>query len=200
MKKLHFGMPVLVALVVALALTIAPAASPATTADATSPAAATGLVQNLTGTVGNLTYDLTATITRFANQGGQLVAVGTVTGTVTNTLTGVITTVNQAFSVPVTLLQANGSCTILDLTLGPLHLDLLGLVVGADRSRELARQPALRSRERAQRQPGRWARGPAQQAARAPLSDTRPACERSCPAAPAGRPRVSLLSLPWSPS
>jgi hypothetical protein len=29
----------------------------------------------------------------------------------------------------VRLLQANGTCTILDLTLGPLHLDLLGLVI-----------------------------------------------------------------------
>jgi hypothetical protein len=129
MKKLRFGLPVLAAVVAALALTIAPAASPATTVSAASPAASTGLVQNLTGTVGNLSYDLTATITRFANQGGQLVAVGNVTGTVTNTLTSVVTNVNQAFSVPVTLLQASGSCTILDLTLGPLHLDLLGLVV-----------------------------------------------------------------------
>ncbi|HEX6700140.1 MAG TPA: hypothetical protein VF101_05360 [Gaiellaceae bacterium] len=125
--KLRLCLPVLVAVVAAFTLTVAPAASPATTA---SPDPSTsGLVQNLTGTVGNLQYDLTATITRFANQGGQLVAIGTVTGTVTNTLTGAITNVNQAFSVPVTLLQANGSCTILDLTLGPLHLDLLGLVI-----------------------------------------------------------------------
>jgi hypothetical protein len=113
--------------------TIAPAAS-AATAPAPTANAATGLTQNLTGTatgtLGTFTYDLTATITRFANQGGRLVAVGTFSGTVTNTLTGVVTTfTNQAFSVPVTLLQANGSCTILDLTLGPLHLDLLGLVI-----------------------------------------------------------------------
>jgi hypothetical protein len=125
--KLRHCLPALVAIVAAFALTVAPAAAPATAAE---PAASTsGLVQNLTGTVGNLQYDLTATITRFANQGGRLVAIGTVTGTVTNTLTGVVTNVSQAFSVPVTLLQANGSCTILDLTLGPLHLDLLGLVV-----------------------------------------------------------------------
>lgn len=109
--------------------TTAPAASAAATAPAASPNAVTGLTTPLTGTVGNLSYDLTATVTRFANQNGSLVAVGTLTGTITNALTNAVTTVDQAFSVPVTTLQANGSCTILDLTLGPLHLDLLGLVV-----------------------------------------------------------------------
>jgi hypothetical protein len=66
---------------------------------------------------------------RFANQNGNLVALGTLTGTITNTLTGDVQNVDTTFSVLVTSLQANGSCTILDLTLGPLHLDLLGLVV-----------------------------------------------------------------------
>ena len=48
----------------------------------------------------------------------------------TNTVTGLVTTLtNQAFSVPVTNLAAGATCTILDLTLGPLHLNLLGLVV-----------------------------------------------------------------------
>jgi hypothetical protein len=41
---------------------------------------------------------------------------------------GTITqTVNQTVTIPVT--NATGSCQILDLVLGPLHLDLLGLVV-----------------------------------------------------------------------
>jgi hypothetical protein len=31
--------------------------------------------------------------------------------------------------IPATALRPKGMCTILDLTLGPLHLDLLGLVV-----------------------------------------------------------------------
>jgi hypothetical protein len=45
-------------------------------------------------------------------------------------VTGLVTNLtNQPFSVPVTSLASGGSCTILDLTLGPLHLDLLGLVV-----------------------------------------------------------------------
>jgi hypothetical protein len=56
------------------------------------------------------------TVTSFQVVNGVLTAVGTVTG-------GGITVPFQA---PV---QAAGSCRILDLTLGPLHLDLLGLVV-----------------------------------------------------------------------
>jgi hypothetical protein len=63
------------------------------------------------------------TITHFVNQGGRLLAVGTLTaaaGTVIGTVT------NAPVSVPVA--AAAGSCTILDLTLGPLDLNLLGLM------------------------------------------------------------------------
>ena len=66
------------------------------------------------------------TISRVVNSAGQLTAVGTLTGTVTNALTGATSSVSQQVSAP---LAATGSCTVLDLTLGPLHLDLLGLVV-----------------------------------------------------------------------
>jgi hypothetical protein len=73
----------------------------------------------------------TLNVTSFTNQGGQLLANGTLTGTVTSGLnsTGntIATLTNQAVSLPVT--GASGSCTILTLDLGPLHLDLLGLVV-----------------------------------------------------------------------
>ena len=111
--------------------TIAPAASAAPKSQPAPAAnAVTGLTQQLTGTQGNLAYNLTATITKLVNQNGQLLATGTLTGTVTNTVSGLVTTLtNQPFSVPVTGLAAGNSCTILDLTLGPLHLDLLGLVV-----------------------------------------------------------------------
>jgi hypothetical protein len=110
--------------------TIAPAASAAPTSQAPAANTVTGLTQQLTGTQGNLAYNLTATITNFVNQNGQLLATGTLTGTVTNTVTGFVTNLtNQPFSVPVTSLASGGSCTILDLTLGPLHLDLLGLVI-----------------------------------------------------------------------
>src|ERR671919_63348 len=68
-------------------------------------------------------------ITRFASQGGQLFAVGDLTGTYTNAQ-GVATPVAvENIQMPA---QATGTCDILDLTLGPLDLDLLGLVVHLD--------------------------------------------------------------------
>jgi hypothetical protein len=65
------------------------------------------------------------TITGFAvNSAGQVVANGTFTGTAI--IDGVVQTVSTVFT---SVVSASGSCTVLDLTLGPLHLDLLGLVV-----------------------------------------------------------------------
>src|SRR5204862_3121301 len=57
-------------------------------------------------------------------------AVATLTGTVKDATGNLVPNgqiTNQAVTVPVQ--QATGSCQILDLTLGPLHLDLLGLVI-----------------------------------------------------------------------
>jgi hypothetical protein len=62
------------------------------------------------------------TVTDFANRGGTLIANGTATIT---DATGQTDT--QAFAVPVA--QAAGDCEVLNLVLGPLHLDLLGLVI-----------------------------------------------------------------------
>ena len=59
------------------------------------------------------------TVTSFRVVDGALTAVGTVTSGATSV----------PFAAPV---QAAGSCQILDLTLGPLDLDLLGLVVHLD--------------------------------------------------------------------
>lgn len=81
------------------------------------------LTQSITGTANGHRYDLQSTVTRFQNQRGSLLAVVETTGSVDGTAltTPIVTTV------PVSSLH--DSCTILDLTLGPLHLDLLGLVV-----------------------------------------------------------------------
>jgi hypothetical protein len=100
----------------ALAFTSAAAAAPAA-----QPAAApsTGSLTSsipCTTPIGVTTCQLT--VTSFTVVNGVLTAVGTITGP------GLAAPV--PFSAPV---QASGSCTILDLTLGPLHLDLLGLVV-----------------------------------------------------------------------
>ena len=88
---------------------------PLTNAPLTSP---DGVTRTFTGTLN---------ISRFAMQGGQIVAVGTVVGSVTNTATGLVTPVNQAFRALVSNLA--GTCQILQLDVGPIHLDLLGLVV-----------------------------------------------------------------------
>lgn len=77
------------------------------------------------GTLTNAVFKVTG----FANQGGQLVATGTLTGTMT-TASGATQNVKTAATAPVN--QATGSCTILDLTIGPIYLNLLGLVVQTD--------------------------------------------------------------------
>jgi hypothetical protein len=90
----------------AISLTNAPLASP------------DGVARTFTGTV---------TITRFATEGGQIVAVGTAVGDVTNIVTGAVIHINQIFEALVSNLS--GTCEILQLDIGPIHLDLLGLVV-----------------------------------------------------------------------
>jgi hypothetical protein len=64
------------------------------------------------------------------NEAGQLVASGTLTGTATSA-GGIVSEITQSFTdVVLGLLGGRpGRCTILTLDLGPLHLDLLGLVV-----------------------------------------------------------------------
>jgi len=119
------------ALVVLLATTVlfSPVVTPAA---AQQGQPTTGLVlTNVSGTltqggqqVGDLTNG-TVTITRLQQRGDQLVADGTLTGTAQGQ------SVTQAFKdVPLNLTApATGACNILNLDLGPLNLDLLGLVV-----------------------------------------------------------------------
>jgi hypothetical protein len=76
--------------------------------------------------VGGGTFNGTATITRFVNNNGTVTAVGVLTGILTNAA-GQASTVISTFAAPVTIAQA--TCDILNLVLGPLHLNLLGLVV-----------------------------------------------------------------------
>jgi len=85
----------------------------------------------------------TLQIQRFATQDNQLVAVGVLTGMVTQVVNGVTTTTSivRTVTVPAAVggtgptttaapaALAAPSCDILNLVLGPLHLDLLGLVV-----------------------------------------------------------------------
>jgi hypothetical protein len=114
----------LLSFALALGLLSTAFAAPAASAAPANPLTnipVTGTVQNGGTFVGNLN------ITSFAARSGQLVANGTLSGTLKdaggNTL-GTVT--NQAVTLPV---AASGSCQVLNLTLGPLDLNLLGLMV-----------------------------------------------------------------------
>src|SRR4051812_10599000 len=67
------------------------------------------------------------TISNFSSSGNQLMANGVLNGTITTATGTVIQLANQTVSLPVTGLSA--TCPILSLTLGPLDLNLLGLVI-----------------------------------------------------------------------
>jgi hypothetical protein len=70
-------------------------------------------------------------IKEFKVVGDQIVAVGTLTGTIQNGIGNVIGTVLKTIQMIVNITGA--SCDILHLELGPLDLDLLGLVVHLNR-------------------------------------------------------------------
>jgi hypothetical protein len=131
MHRRIFGGLLLAASLFIAAPTVAMAATPssAQTQVAAAPQQVGPITVPLVGTAGT---NAVATITSFRVVDGVLTAVGTVTGTVvTGDLASPVTTVvtNAPFTAPITILQQAGTCRVLDLDLGPIHLDLLGLVV-----------------------------------------------------------------------
>ena len=126
--KLRASLLAAVASIVAVLVVspVAPAAPQAAAPSLTAPI--TGTFTDALGGTG--TFTGTFSITRFTTQNGALAAVGTLAGTLTDSVGNVVGTVNQTITVP---LQATGSCQILHLELGPLDLNLLGLVVHLDR-------------------------------------------------------------------
>ena len=85
------------------------------------------VVTAATGEVINATF----TIQRFVRNAGTILAVGKLTGTITDTAGAVTNFVTQV-SIPV-LSTTTATCEVLHLELGPLDLNLLGLVVHLDR-------------------------------------------------------------------
>jgi len=84
------------------------------------------LVAPFTGTAGSTptaTSPISGTfnITSFSNNGGQLVANGT--------LNFVLNGVQQVVQTSAPVTDPSGSCPILNLTVGPINLNLLGLVI-----------------------------------------------------------------------
>jgi hypothetical protein len=82
--------------------------------------------------VAGTTFNGVLNITGFGQQNGGLVAFGTLVGTLTNTATGVVSMIVQTVVVPL-LNPPIGTCDILHLELGPVDLNLLGLVVHLDK-------------------------------------------------------------------
>jgi hypothetical protein len=79
------------------------------------------LVQRLAGTL---------SISGFAVEDGALMAVGTLVARATDVLTGArLGSVSEDVAVPVNLAASTLTCDVLSLVLGPLHLELLGLVI-----------------------------------------------------------------------
>jgi hypothetical protein len=64
----------------------------------------------------------------FGVRNGVLVVIGTLVGTLSDHTGALLGTVAEA-NVAVPIASPSGTCSILNLTLGPLHLNLLGLVV-----------------------------------------------------------------------
>ena len=128
-RTLLGGLTLALSLLIA-APSVAMAASPAPTQQQANAAPQVGPIS--IPIVGNNGTNAVATITNFRIVDGVLTAVGTVTGQVTTLVGGVpltTTVTNAPFTAPIDILQQAGTCRILDLVLGPLHLDLLGLVV-----------------------------------------------------------------------
>jgi hypothetical protein len=136
----------LLALMTIFALTAAPMATRLEAA----PAAGAGLAVPVSGTTAPGaaagTFAGTFRITRFVNNAGQIVAQGVLTGIGTRTADGVSQSIVRTVSIPVDMgqaataatpataaapaaISAQAVCDILHLVLGPLHLDLLGLVI-----------------------------------------------------------------------
>jgi len=111
---------------IALVLVLLCALTPVTTL-AAQTGSITSLVSGLLANGGG-SFTGKLTITGFSVINGVLNATGTLSGTLTDALGNVINTVTN-ISVSIPLAGVSGTCQILSLTLGPLDLNLLGLMV-----------------------------------------------------------------------
>ncbi|WP_446217048.1 hypothetical protein [Micromonospora sp. IBHARD004] len=127
-RKFPPGLALVVSLMTMLFVTLGFA-----TSASAKPRTAHASVVPVTGTLADGAGAVTGAfnVERFLVQDGTLQAVGTFTGTVTDAA-GTATTGTQQVSLPVDVAQSQGSCEVLDLVLGPLDLNLLGLEVHLD--------------------------------------------------------------------
>jgi len=137
MKRRMTSLIAMAALVSALLVT--PFATGASTASTALKTPVTGTAKNAKHQTVN--FAGTFRIKHFVAKHGHLRAQGHLTGTLTNAVTGHTRHVSKDVTVPVVAAgdaagasaAAAASCDILHLTLGPLDLNLLGLVVHLDR-------------------------------------------------------------------
>jgi hypothetical protein len=110
----------------------APVIAKSSTTTAAAPAAQRGtLTSTVAGTFTNGTFAGTFTPSKFSVVNGVLEATGLVKGTMTDANGSTLGTVSKTATIPVDRTNAADAvgCNILNLTLGPLNLNLLGLVV-----------------------------------------------------------------------
>jgi hypothetical protein len=121
--------------------TAAPTRSTAAAETAPLSAPVTGSFTDATGGAG--TFAGTFTPTEFVHDGTDVLATGTLTGTMTDSAGTTLGSVTQTVSLPIDPAASGGSaqaggvstlavCEILNLTLRPLDLNLLGLTVHLD--------------------------------------------------------------------
>lgn len=122
-------------LALALALALLPVTAAFAQAQGPTPTGG-GIAVPISGTIGTDAPGVTPgtltgmfTVQRFAQQDGNLVAVGTLVGTFTDATTQAARTVVSQVALPVDPAQTTAACPILHLVLGPLDLNLLGLTV-----------------------------------------------------------------------
>jgi hypothetical protein len=98
---------------------------------AAAPPARNGLLNSvdISQTIGDVNFVGEYTATSASIVDGVLTVTGTLTGTATNVVTGATEAVNETISASVTAAGTQARCDILFLDLGPINLDLLGLVV-----------------------------------------------------------------------
>ena len=107
-----------------LAFVAGPLVQPAAAQGAGTPQ---GISIPVTGSGTDGTFSGILDLQRFRVIDGAIAAVGTLTGTLT-TATGQ-TSVVRNLVIPLDLTTAQATCEVLHLELGPLNLDLLGLIV-----------------------------------------------------------------------
>ena len=123
-KLISAGLIVALLSLITLAPRVARAANP------TPPPAGIQIPVNIAA-VGGGAFTGVFSLSRFVVRNGQLAAVGTLTGTVTNAAGQTVGAIVQTLTIAV--LNITGTCDILHLELGPLDLNLLGLVVHLDK-------------------------------------------------------------------